>query len=39
MGGVLEARNVDGGAEITISLPVAGADAESQDSRGGGSDA
>ena len=38
MGGVLEARNVDDGAEITISLPVAGADADSADSRGGGSD-
>ena len=38
MGGVLEARNVDDGAEITISLPVAGGDAESADSRGGGSD-
>ncbi|MCH7692993.1 MAG: PAS domain-containing protein [Proteobacteria bacterium] len=38
MGGVLEARNVDDGAELTISLPVAGGDAESGDSRGGGSD-
>ena len=38
MGGVLEARNVDDGAEITISLPVVGGDADSQDSRGGGSD-
>ena len=38
MGGALEARNVDDGAEITISLPVVGGDADSQDSRGGGSD-
>ena len=38
MGGVIEARNADDGAEITISLPVAGGDADSQDSRGGGSD-
>ncbi len=38
MGGVLEARNVDDGAEITISLPVVGGDADSTDSRGGGGD-
>ncbi len=36
MGGVLEARNMAEGAEITVSLPVAGGDAESQDSQGSG---
>ncbi len=34
----VQAIKGDGGAEITISLPVAGGDADSQDSRGGGSD-
>ncbi len=38
MGGALEARNVDEGAEITVSLPVVGGDAESQDSPGSGSE-